>query len=55
MTEITLMPVPEVAAVPVQECGGRLVDVRRERHVRVRVEAGEATRGTTGDVMFLVN
>ncbi|MEU9898620.1 M15 family metallopeptidase [Streptomyces phaeochromogenes] len=30
MTEIVLMSDPKVAAVPVQECGERLVDVRRD-------------------------
>jgi zinc D-Ala-D-Ala dipeptidase len=30
MTEIVLMSDPRVAAVPVQECGERLVDVRRD-------------------------
>ncbi|MFG3049846.1 M15 family metallopeptidase [Kitasatospora sp. NPDC048239] len=30
MTEIVLMSDPRIAAVPVQECGERLVDVRRE-------------------------
>ncbi|MGP4091831.1 M15 family metallopeptidase [Streptomyces sp. KR55] len=30
MTEIILMSDPKVAAVPVQECGERLVDVRRD-------------------------
>lgn len=35
MTEIVLMSDPEVAAVPVQECGERLVDVRRDSTVLV--------------------
>ncbi|MET9611050.1 M15 family metallopeptidase [Streptomyces sp. NPDC006512] len=35
MTEIVLMSDPKVAAVPVHECGERLVDVRRERSLLV--------------------
>ncbi len=30
MTEIVLMSDPRVAAVPVQDCGERLVDVRQD-------------------------
>ncbi|MET8452009.1 M15 family metallopeptidase [Streptomyces sp. NPDC005209] len=35
MTEIVLMSDPKVAAVPVQECGERLVDVRRDGRLLV--------------------
>lgn len=35
MTEIVLMSDPKVAAVPVQECGERLVDLRRDGHLLV--------------------
>ncbi|OIK23669.1 M15 family metallopeptidase [Streptomyces malaysiense] len=35
MTEIILMSDPEVAAVPVRECGERLVDVRRDGRLPV--------------------
>ncbi|MER6504052.1 M15 family metallopeptidase [Streptomyces sp. NPDC001455] len=35
MTEIVLMSDPRVAAVPVQECGERLVDVRRDNSLLV--------------------
>ncbi|MEU7368642.1 M15 family metallopeptidase [Streptomyces hygroscopicus] len=35
MTEIVLMSDPKVAAVPVQECGERLVDVRRDSRLLV--------------------
>ncbi|MGW2108339.1 M15 family metallopeptidase [Streptomyces sp. NPDC001948] len=35
MTEIVLMSDPRVAAVPVQECGERLVDVRRDNPLLV--------------------
>ncbi|MFJ7497968.1 M15 family metallopeptidase [Streptomyces sp. NPDC097727] len=35
MTEIILMSDPRVAAVPVQECGERLVDVRRDSSLLV--------------------
>ncbi|MFF6847222.1 hypothetical protein [Streptomyces antimycoticus] len=35
MTEIVLMSDPKVAAVPVRECGERLVDVRRDSRLLV--------------------
>ncbi|WP_333776970.1 M15 family metallopeptidase [Streptomyces sp. IBSBF 3136] len=35
MNEIVLMSDPTVAAVPVQECGERLVDLRRDGHLLV--------------------
>ncbi|MFD7281358.1 M15 family metallopeptidase [Streptomyces sp. NPDC059862] len=35
MTELVLMSDPRVAAVPVQECGERLVNVRRDSPLRV--------------------
>ena len=35
MTEIVLMSDPRVAAVPVQECGERLTDLRRNGHLLV--------------------
>ncbi|WP_210637613.1 M15 family metallopeptidase [Streptomyces sp. GESEQ-13] len=35
MTEIVLMSDPKVAAVPVQECGERLVDLRRDGRLMV--------------------
>jgi hypothetical protein len=35
MTEIVLMSDPKIAAVHVQECGERLVDLRRDGHLLV--------------------
>lgn len=35
MTEIVLMSDPKMAAVPVQECGERLVDLRRDGRLMV--------------------
>ncbi|MFE3942411.1 M15 family metallopeptidase [Streptomyces sp. NPDC059118] len=43
MTEIVLMSDPEIAAIPVVECGERLVDVRRDDSLLVDVrEQGSA-------------
>ncbi|MGH4031835.1 M15 family metallopeptidase [Actinomycetota bacterium Odt1-20B] len=43
MNEIMLMSDPRVAAVPVQECGERLVDVRQEGQLLVDVRQEDGT------------
>ncbi|MET7638577.1 M15 family metallopeptidase [Streptomyces sp. NPDC005438] len=45
MTEIVLMSDPKVAAVPVQECGERLVDVQREGSLLVDERKREDSAG----------
>ncbi|MEU8824963.1 M15 family metallopeptidase [Streptomyces sp. NPDC048636] len=45
MTEIVLMSDPRVAAVPVQECGERLVDVRRDSPLLIDERKGEGSAG----------
>ncbi|MEU7410136.1 M15 family metallopeptidase [Streptomyces sp. NPDC042638] len=46
MTEIVLMSDPKVAAVPVQECGERLVNVRRGSHLLVDDRKQQDSAGT---------
>ncbi|MCC9308064.1 M15 family metallopeptidase [Kitasatospora sp. RB6PN24] len=48
MTEIILMADPRVAAVPVRECGERLVDVRRDGRVRVDERKWHDSEGAFG-------
>ncbi|MFC9429583.1 M15 family metallopeptidase [Streptomyces sp. NPDC056987] len=45
MTEIVLMSDPKVAAVPVHECGERLVDVRRRSPLLVDERKGQDSAG----------
>ncbi|MFE0100703.1 M15 family metallopeptidase [Streptomyces sp. NPDC059009] len=46
MREIILMSDPRVAAVPVQECGERLVDVRQESRLLADTDGRELDLGT---------
>ncbi|CAL9550379.1 M15 family metallopeptidase [Streptomyces cellulosae] len=45
MTEIVLMSDPKVAAVPVQECGERLVDLRRDGRLLIDERKWEDSAG----------